>query len=106
MEIYIFWAPWIFLVSRARPRPSGNKVNAEPPYTQAKPYGLTEFPEEVSRAQQGVRKAGGVDAKRAGLGLRKEEIRLHTPTRVMAARELAPTATPGRGRIDETRLAF
>ena len=37
---YIFLAPWTFFVSRARPKPSGNKVNAEPPYNQAKPYGL------------------------------------------------------------------
>ena len=35
-----FLAPWTFFVSRARPKPSGNKVNAEPPYNQAKPYGL------------------------------------------------------------------
>ena len=31
-KIYIFLAPWTFFVSRARPKPSGNKVNAEPPY--------------------------------------------------------------------------
>ena len=51
----------------------------------------------------GGRKAGGADDRSAGLGLREEETRLPAPSRVMATGELAPTATPGRGTVDETR---
>ena len=53
----------------------------------------------------GGRKAGGADDRSAGLGLREEETRLPAPSRVMATKELAPTATPGRGIVDETRHA-
>ena len=51
----------------------------------------------------GGRKPGGADGRSAGLGLREEETRLPAPSRVMATGELAPTATPGRGTVDETR---
>ena len=60
------------------PSQAVRKVNAEPPYNQAKPYGLKAFPEEVSRARQGATRL--VDSTTGVQGLdigRKRQVSPH-----------------------------